>query len=47
MICFFAFFFAVSKNLVTFAAIKGSRWRSPPVLYYLVWLLSKGRSHFR
>ncbi len=26
---FFAIFFAVSKNLVTFATIKGSHWRSP------------------
>ena len=30
MICFLLFFFAVSENLVTFAAIKGSHWRSLP-----------------
>ena len=27
---FFAFFFAVSENLFTFAAIKGSHWRNLP-----------------
>jgi len=38
---FFAFFFAVSENLFTFAAIKGSHWRNLPKV------LSRGRNGVR
>ena len=39
---FFAFFFAVSENLFTFAAIKGSHWRNLPKVLSRVAVISQG-----